>query len=248
MFLYKYIGFEKSHWSEPYLTNSFYFPTMAELKKGNDKEEFNHKWLTSSSFLASHTNEILKVYTHLFENARVLCLGKNYNQSCWNSFCEAGGICYEFKFDSKSTAQELTHESVIYNDVKELNGWSYFIQNVTDRRISNILKKEDALNLNEQSLLLNWFKGHEPRDIGVSHILNELTFKKTRKFRHEKEYRFVHIEDVFEKIKLKTKFNNGRLGVDVLGLSLCRIFTSDEERVRDTIKNPNLTIQLSRFR
>lgn len=70
--------------------------------------------------------------------------------------------------------------------------------------------------------------------------MNEIVFKKFKKFAKEDEYRFVHIEQA--NFELLASFNNGKINLCDLGLELENVYTNNTDRIRQIL--PHLSNKL----
>lgn len=227
--LYKYIAFSQIHWAEPLLDNALYFPSIQQIIEVNDKTEYETLWGSVNYFLNRMRDDFKPMYDGHFNNTRTLCLSKSKNSPyCWNEFAKNNGICleYEFNYEKKS---DVTSGDVVYENTKERNFLNYikakqyhpvFIKkgNPDKKDLKNFF---DFLQRNQKQ-----FKKHLE-----NHIIKEIVFKKSKRYSREDEYRFVHIEDSKGQFEIKAKFNNGKILLNDLGLTLKRIYTNSPELV-----------------
>lgn len=232
MFLYKYIDFQSDHWNYPIINRKLHFSSIDELKNVNDNEEFEHRWESPSRFFTEHSSNFSESYDRLLSNSRILCLGKNLNASCWNTFIKSGkGICYEFKY--KKNGGDVTSDHVVYCDKKAFNVPEYIVRNLSGTELGDLLKISDRLDNSQILRVLEITKSDRSLNtLFEQHIYQELTFKKKRQFRKEKEYRFIHILESVGPVTPKIKLIDSKATFADLGLELNRIFTNEIEKVQ----------------
>jgi hypothetical protein len=128
MKLYKCISFEKEYWPYVVLENKLRFATSLELLKGNDKEEFEHRWDSESPCFQYLAQEIQPHYNKLYENSVTLSLGMSPNEKCWNEYCPNGGVRYEFEYEPNHFVEsDVYSKRVEYDDHKDFNLCHYML-------------------------------------------------------------------------------------------------------------------------
>jgi hypothetical protein len=233
MFLYKYIDFDNVHWSFPIASRKLHFSSIAELKGVNDLEEFDHIWSYPSYFFTHYGAHFSDSYDRLLKNSRVLCLGKNLNQTCWNTFIRSGnGICYEFRFNK--VTGDVTSDHVKYCESKAINVPEYILQKLRNEELGNLLGSARELGHSELAKILSFLKTDQSlNSLFESHIYHEMAFKKKMVFRKEKEYRFIHIVDPVGPIIPQVQLKDSKASFADLGLHLTRIYTNNIEKVKN---------------
>lgn len=157
MNLYKYIDFESPHWDFPLRENKLHFSSVDELRTVNDQEEFNHQWNHSPYFFTRYGCHFSESYNRLFSNSRILCMGKNLNQTCWNTFIHSGaGVCYDFSYEEDQKERDINCGNIVYDSSKKLNVPSYILSEVDGSNIRDLLGKREELNRNELIKIHAW--------------------------------------------------------------------------------------------
>lgn len=246
MNLYKYIDFNSPYWDYPLKETRLHFSTVEELRTVNDQEEFNHSWNHTSLFFNQYGSHFSDSYTKLLLNSRILCLGKNLNKTCWDTFVPSGsGVCYEFSY--KKNGGDVTSDHITYNDSKILNVPSYILESITDGAIENILRRTDKLSPQDLASTLDWFKSKELSSIFENHILHEMTLKKKTRYRREREYRFIHIVDPMGPIQPQVKLVDSKTRFEDIGLRLTRVYTDNPGMVKAIEKSAGINVHTPRF-
>jgi hypothetical protein len=215
MKLFKYIStFENDHWLQPLIDQSLYFSSIEQLRNPNDQMEFVHEWETNSYFFNNFGSDMHKYYEQLLNLTRVLCLSRGLTKKSWNQFCGRDGVCYEFWFDQSKAAQDVHNNHVVYDKTKIHNVPKFLIGHLNDREIVAIVKSEASPSTLELTKLLNWMATDRMNKTARLHITSELAFKKVRKFKPEREFRFVHLTDSAGGPAIITKFKNFKLSFE----------------------------------
>lgn len=225
-----------------------YFATIDQLRTVNDREEFNYSWESTSYFFSNEFSPIIESYDRLFSQARILCLGTQLSRKCWARFCENNrGICYQFSFvENRNT--DVSSREVEYAHRKEFNLPQYILQRIEELypMFFQLLAKETELSREERIALLQWLEEGIAQKISHSHIVDELTFKKTQSFVDENEYRFIHPEGDVEPPRKVRMDESQKLTLEQIGLKLERIFTSDPSIVESECQSAGLKIKVSK--
>ena len=249
MNLYKYIRFEENNfWKGPFLENRLYFSDLNRLRSVNDQNEFQHNWDSTSYFFSTQGHELRRSYDALFNNTRILCMGKQLCRYCWQEFCgKSGGVCYKFRFRDDLAAADLTRRHVNYGH--NLNAPTYLFARLPEGRLKNILYQTKKQTISEGLEILEWLRINNNFlvDTFSNHILEELVFKKQPRYLKEREYRFVHLIEPVNGTSLLTTLESSKLSFSQLGLTLERVFTSDEERVKSEFTSDEVKISKPSF-
>lgn len=238
MKLYKCISFSSCYW--PYIAEEqkIRFATIPELLNGNDQQEFSHRWDSDSPAFQFLAQEMQPQYDNLYRKTAILSLGQSPNRQCWDEYCSAGGVRYEFTLDlSAAKSSEVNFNSVIYDDHKTFNLAHFMISRQMDNNIKLLFQSTHQMSCQDKMRLLSWLNSDEPKSLTVEHASNEIPFKKITGFKFENEFRFVHILEQIGPKVLKTVLVHQKVALTTLGLTLIRISTSDIDEVRKRLPN-----------
>jgi hypothetical protein len=242
--LYKCIGFAHPYWAYIALEQRIRFATIPELLKGNDNQEFDHRWDSNSPSFQYLANEMRAHYDALYLKTVILSMGQSPNQRCWTEYCEQGGVRYEFEYDaSRARASEVSCKTVDYDDNKTFNLSRFMLMRKIDENIRGLFQSTMAMTRPDGLRLLSWLKSGEPGKITLEHASNEIPYKKITSYKFENEYRFVHLKEQIEKKPLKTVLDQQKIALEELGMKLVRICTSDIERVKGAL--PGCEVEIS---
>lgn len=247
MNLYKYIDSQNPYWAFPLRERRLHFSTAEELRTVNDQEELNHTWHHRSNFFTRFGHHFSDSYNRLFSNSRILCLGKNLNRTCWNTFIQSGqGVCYEFEF--RPNGNDVTSNHIEYNDSKELNVPSYILRELGNSSICGLLGQTGEIQNHELRSILSWMgSSRELHEIFERHILHEMTLKKKTAYRREREYRFIHIVDPVGPVQPRVRLVNSKATFEELGLRLLRVHTKDIDWLQREIGATEIPFFIPRF-
>lgn len=237
--LFKYIDFKNKYWDQPLRENSLFFSSINEVRGVNDQDEFNHKWDFPSYFFRNKGHFLSESYDRLFSNSRVLCLSKNLDRTCWETFCKTGeGICYEFIYDESKKAKDITCGQIVYDNKKILNVPEYVLGRINNFELRDLLTQERVFSKPELAKMIYWLNNSKQfEEIFTTHIFQELALKKLDSFIFEGEFRFIHIVNSIGPVNPKSKFNNFKLSFETLGLELSHLYTSEIKKVEAIGRN-----------
>ena len=143
-------------------------------------------------------------------------------------------MAYEFSFFPSTKNRDVTSDSIVYADQKIYNVPDFICGEAT-RSIRSLLAKQTDLSDHEKKTLLQWLNTDDPMRATTSHIYYELTFKKLRRFRHEREYRYIHPDKPVADQRKITPLVDSKLTFDELGLRLDRVHTSSPDKVMEVL-------------
>lgn len=229
--LYKCISFDMWYW--PYIGSEqkLRFATTGELVKGNDKEEFEHRWDSSSPAFQSLESEIRSRYDDLYEKSATLCLGRSPNRECWKQYCGSGGVRYEFEYDP-SFVSGVSRSEVDYDDEKTFSLYTFILKQPLDPSVRELFKSQGPMNFYKSKALLEWINGGQAAAYTLKHASNEIPFKKKKEFSFEDEMRFVQLTEPIGPVEIKFPLIDQKSSLENLGLKLIAIATSDEAKVK----------------
>ena len=239
--LYKYISFDSGFWKQVLNSNCLYFSNRDELWSINDQKELSAEWIPVSALTTDQFFfPIRKNFEFIFNNARVLCLSRKLSKHCWQNFSKGNGYILQFNFNQRIANQnQITHNFVRYKE-KNLNFPSYFITNVTETRIQDLVSRSNITK--EEGLeFLGWSREADLGAIFQRFILDQIIFKKEISFVNEAEFRFVHPAKSSPNQIIKTPFHDGfQLSFNELGLKLLAIYTNNSLAISEHTNETNL--------
>lgn len=145
--LYKCISFSANYW--PYIAaeQKIRFATTQELLKGNDQQEFDHRWDSDSPAFQYMAMEMRPHYDSLYQRTAILSLGRSPNRRCWDEYCASGGVRYEFDLDlTAAEASEVNFKSVTYDDAKTFNLASFMLGRPIDAHMKALFQGKSQMN------------------------------------------------------------------------------------------------------
>ncbi len=243
MFLYKCIPFSKSYWNYILREETIRFSSIPELWQSNDKEEFDHRWESTSQFFSIVSGDFRPSYESLFSSTVILSLSLSGNSRCWQEFCPEGGVRYEFEFDESILKKtDINFNKVTYDKSKLFNLFEYIKRFESNLKINKLLEKQKGLNYEELSILKSWAVNGNLANTIVNHITQEIAFKKLKSFEFEDEFRLVYLTKQIGPKPLKFNLIDQKLPYSNIGLKLKKISTSDFQKVKSEVGQQNIEV------
>lgn len=245
--LYKCISFNSPYWAYIGTEEKLRFATVDELLTGNDKEEFDHRWDSTSPAFQRLESEIRHRYDSLYNRSVTLCLGQSPNQKCWDHYCSTGGVRYEFEYDPEFKSG-VSRFSVTYDDSKTFSLYEFILRQSLDVEVRKMFESTEPMNFGKGAILLRWVNSGQANDVTLEHASKEIPFKKKTDYSFEDEFRFVQLLRTEEEpVVIKYPLVDQKSSLEHLGLRLSGIATSDVEKVKKALPQHESKIHLIWF-